>query len=273
METKFTPIAMRCNKEQFEAIKPKFKNTKWKVLSDIMVDFKVDAYLVNNYKKNKIVNIHETCKANRGRTVYEKWNEATFLRACGIEVDEPITVSKEFILDFHNKVIWPSVRSKIEKEFPQLFESKLEVGRWYKSPEFGSSLFCVTKINRDYATAYGFNFIGKWQDKKDKFASSNLENKTLATPEEVETALINEAKKRGFKEGLKGFIDQDLNKNTNKKLMFSHLSFDEDYNWLCDGHGNVIFKNGKWATIIDQTTEMTLEQRVSKLEEQIKNLK
>jgi hypothetical protein len=124
METKFTPIAMRCTQEQFEAIKPKFKNTKWKVLSDIMVDFKIDAYLVNNYKKNKIVNIHEDCKGNRGRTVYETWDEATFLRACGIEVDEPLTVSKEFILDLHNEVIWPSVKDKIEKEFPQLFEVK-----------------------------------------------------------------------------------------------------------------------------------------------------
>jgi hypothetical protein len=123
METKFTPIAMRCTQEQFEAIKPKFKNTKWKVLSGIMVDFKVDAYLVNNYKENKIVNIHETCKANHGRTVYENWNEATFLRACGIEVEE-LTVSKEFILDLHNEVIWPSVKDKIEKEFPQLFEVK-----------------------------------------------------------------------------------------------------------------------------------------------------
>jgi len=124
METKFTPIAMRCNKEQFKAIKPKFKSTKWEVLNGVMVDFKIDAYLVNNYKKNKIVNIHETCKENNGRTVYETWDEAIFLRACGIEVDEPLTVSKQFILELHNEVIWPSVKAKIEKEFPQLFEVK-----------------------------------------------------------------------------------------------------------------------------------------------------
>jgi hypothetical protein len=38
--------------------------------------------------------------------------------------DEALTVSKEFILDLHNEVIWPSVKDKIEKEFPQLFEVK-----------------------------------------------------------------------------------------------------------------------------------------------------
>ncbi len=38
--------------------------------------------------------------------------------------DEPLTVSKQFILDLHNEVIWPSVKTKIEKEFPQLFEVK-----------------------------------------------------------------------------------------------------------------------------------------------------
>lgn len=37
--------------------------------------------------------------------------------------DEPLTVSKEFILDLHNDVVW-STKAKIEKEFPQLFEVK-----------------------------------------------------------------------------------------------------------------------------------------------------
>jgi hypothetical protein len=37
---------------------------------------------------------------------------------------EKVEVSKEFILDLHNDVIWPSVKSKIEKEFPELFEPK-----------------------------------------------------------------------------------------------------------------------------------------------------
>lgn len=123
METKFTPIAMRCNQEQFEAIKPKLEKANFKILNDRMVPFNIDEYLTNSFNGNKIVNIHSCIKHNN-RTVYETWDEATFLRACGIEVDEPLTVSKEFILDLHNDVIWPSVKAKIEKEFPKLFEVK-----------------------------------------------------------------------------------------------------------------------------------------------------
>ena len=184
---------------------------------------------------------------------------------------EKLEVSKEFILDLHNEVILLSVKAKIEKEFPQLFESKLEVGRWYKSPEFGSSLFCVTKINGDYATAYGFNFIGIWQDEKAEFAFSNLENKTLATPEEVETALINEAKKRGFEDGVKII---PLNKTIAKAVidLGFKIEFKQYENEFWMG-GYCLFKNGKWAEIIEKPTEMTLEQRVANLEEQLKQLK
>lgn len=37
---------------------------------------------------------------------------------------EKVEVSKEFILDLHKEIIWPTVKAKIEKEFPQLFEVK-----------------------------------------------------------------------------------------------------------------------------------------------------
>jgi hypothetical protein len=38
--------------------------------------------------------------------------------------DETFTITKEFILDLHKEVIWPSVKAKIEKEFPSVFEVK-----------------------------------------------------------------------------------------------------------------------------------------------------
>ena len=38
--------------------------------------------------------------------------------------DDTFTITKEFILDLHNEVIWPSVKAKIEKEFPSVFEVK-----------------------------------------------------------------------------------------------------------------------------------------------------
>lgn len=261
METKFTPIAMRCNQEQFDAIKPKFKNTKWKVLSGIMVDFKVDAYLVNNYKKNKIVNIHETCKANHSRTVYETWDEATFLRACGIEVDEPLTVSKEFILEAHNSAC-STWKRKLEEQFPSVFvKDELGVGVWnYSKTKYGNfeNLF----KSDDGINWYGF-VNGDWFEKTDisDFTTLNLRQ---STPEEVETALINEAKKRGFKEGVKfksvsPNIDGETDILINGDIYYSVIG---NYVYSSCGY---IFQNGKWATIIEQPTEMTVAEIEQKL--------
>ena len=185
METKFTAVAMRCNKEQFEAIKPKLKGK-----DTIIWCFGKYPYLCNNFdNKKNITNISKGNETFKTYKKYETWNEATFLRACGIEVkptleevkayfknakevksqdhvgkqiidisnyeyfdfnrdgviwlndcclwddemgyaeiisykDEPLTVSKEFILDLHKEVVWPSVKAKIEREFPSVFEPK-----------------------------------------------------------------------------------------------------------------------------------------------------
>lgn len=84
---KFTPIAMRCTQEQFEAIKPKLnKNTE--ILYYRFGDFSNLHYLTNcfNGKKNNITNI-ELGLDSYDRTVHERWNEEIFLKACGIEVD------------------------------------------------------------------------------------------------------------------------------------------------------------------------------------------
>lgn len=276
METKFTAVAMRCNQEQFEAIKPKFKNTKWKVLSDIMVNFEVDAYLVNNYKKNKIVNIHETCKAYHNRTVYETWNEATFLRACGIEAAEPLTVSKEFILEAHNSAC-STWKRKLEEKFPSVFvKDELEVWKWYKNGDAGYSnsiacVFEVSKEDKDAFSGYGFERNGKWAEDYDfGWASYNW---IPATPKEVETALIAEAKKRGFEEGV-NIVDLYNGKSKNDYVLISSDDFEyekvpcgklQGKMALRDSDGSILFVDGKWATIIEQPTEMTVAEIEAKL--------
>ncbi len=180
--------------------------------------------------------------------------------------DEPLTVSKEFILDLHKDVVWPTVKAKIEKAFPSVFvKDELEVGKWYKSPEFGSSLFRVTKINGNYATAYGFNFVGKWQDEKDEFAFSHLENKTLATPEEVETALINEAKKRGLYGNISIITPYDGTERRLKDNGSKFNYFENEKECYLTYYGWRVFQNGKWATIIEQPTKMTVAEIEEKL--------
>ena len=76
----------------------------------------------------------------------------------------------------------------------------------------------------------------------------------LATEEEVREALINEAKKRGYKEGVKckfGIIEDIRTIKTND------FEFKLEYNTLCikrkDGNSDIIFRNGKWNEIIEET--------------------
>jgi hypothetical protein len=245
---KFTPIAMRCNQEQFEAIKPKLINNIQE-----MSGFKVCNYLTNNLggKEMIVSNIHYTDKERKNRTVYEIWNEETFLRACGIEVDEPLTVSKEFILELHNDVIWPSVKAKIEKEFPQLFEVKLEVGKWYKV--VGKNIIFSLYEDGIYGFMNGVEKTMNW----DFVYNSVLE---LADESLVETALVNEAKKRGFKEGvkIKNLFDYNLIicKGEINNFYSNQLWFDKV---------GCIFKDGKWAEILPQPIKMTVAEVEAKL--------
>jgi hypothetical protein len=169
---------------------------------------------------------------------------------------EKVEVSKDFIIYLHNEVIWPSVKAKIEKEFPQLFEVKLEVGKWYKTKG------CLFNFQLN-SKSYGFN--GKkwvktnWIVEPNKVDEKNWKP-ISATTEEVETALVNEAKKRGFKEGvkIKNLFDYNLIicKGEINNFYSNQLWFDKV---------GCIFKDGKWAEILPQPIKMTVAEVEAKL--------
>ena len=91
-------------------------------------------------------------------------------------------------------------KKQLKKQLKEL--PSLEVGRWYKSKyrDWTYLLYLVSIDNGlDSCTAYGF--VGdEWYSTKDINFDAD---QTPATDKEVETALIKEAKKRGFKEGVK----------------------------------------------------------------------
>jgi len=176
---------------------------------------------------------------------------------------------KEFILQAHNEACtdW---KTKIEKEFPKLFkETELVVGKWYKLTEH----YC------DLSKGSVFPFVGyqgdfrRWsvvghsifsEDTRD-FSAPPSNTLTPATDEEVETALINEAKKRGFKEGvtIKGMgssRNRTLDKGGFKTLKSNNVLW-----WGSGSFGYDVFKKGKWATIIEQKTDLTVAQIEEKL--------
>ena len=86
-----------------------------------------------------------------------------------------------------------------------LIEPELEIGKWYKRSL--GTLICYNG-NTDLMSGYGFNMNGDWTNGNFPFGDEWCEW-TEATDKEVETALIKEAKKRGFKEGASVTIKAD----------------------------------------------------------------
>lgn len=83
MENNFAPIAMKCNQQQFDAIKPILEKHGMKITE--ISPFDEYPYLTNNLKNQQglISNIAEGWNAH-----YEQWNQDTFLKACGIETNQ-----------------------------------------------------------------------------------------------------------------------------------------------------------------------------------------
>jgi hypothetical protein len=161
---------------------------------------------------------------------------------------------KEFIKQGH-KAACSEWKEKIEKEFPNLFKKDaLVVGKWYKE-NFSQRMVCINKP-RDFVNGYGFGCEG-WVS----YVGTNygdFSGWTLATDKEVEEALIKEAKKRGFKEGVRyiGAFDGLKNKVCGFCYFFSQ-------NQLCS-NGGTIFITGKWAEILETITKEQAEKELGK---------
>lgn len=163
--------------------------------------------------------------------------------------------------------------SKVKKWFPEVFETKLEVGRWYKGKHIGNSgLIFVQKYNGidKGLTAFGFCWNSfNWRDSNSDWCENSKQYLIEATEEEVFEALKNEAVKRGFKDG--AYIKNCLRNQANEYRGFNiggsitldrhnelwmDVCGDEDY-YYC------IFKDGKWAEIINILTKEEAEKKLN----------
>lgn len=82
----FRPIAMRCNKKQFESVRDILSEGGMEI-DNISNNWDDLSYLVNNYDcKNKVVtNAYPTAKRSYGRILFEEWDKDIFLEYCGIQ--------------------------------------------------------------------------------------------------------------------------------------------------------------------------------------------
>lgn len=151
----------------------------------------------------------------------------------------------------------------LKEYFPDVFKPILEEGKWYKG-NHGSFNFLKnnTTINGFLTsnTGYGIDYKGDWCDVFDS-SGTKPENLKLATKEEVEKALISEAKKRGFKEGVKYIPISQIGDLNDKFYVAEHdvEMYEGNLQLYCGMQW--VFADGKWAEIIQETEiELTLDQ-------------
>lgn len=265
MKTQFTPIAMRCTKEQFKAIKRKLKG-KVKIAKDVFRWYNDEENYLTNHFNDEIEVKFTTIK--NGRKFYETWDEATFLKACGIEIDT-YTVSKDFILEAHESAC-STWKTKIENKFPELFPKvELELNKWYKNKKWEGSLFFYDgETNKENGShcGYGFTYNHEWVDFSKNGNWNINDGYELATKEEVETSLIAEAKKRGLLN--KGVMVKSAYSQIKETINGLNLKYSELENSLYSNYGVkdsiCLFHNGKWAEIISEPIELSLDEIAEK---------
>lgn len=161
-----------------------------------------------------------------------------------------------------------------QKQIDELKSSpKFEVGKWYKSAD-GMHFVMLLEYERQYSKVVGI-IDGYWKESK-TFGMHGFSEMRPATKEDIESALIKEAEKRGFKEGAyfkclekgivrpyKQFYKKHWGTGTSLKLKY----FIEDDHLFCDdGLWNEgenycsnpsIYRQGKWAEIVPSQPKLT----------------
>lgn len=155
-------------------------------------------------------------------------------------------ITQEQIKQLHHNAFHENnqlVIADLKNWFPEAFEKHLEIGKWYK----GENTF-INIVNLKSNRAYGFNIFKEWENECDGWYFNNL---TLATSKEVNEALVQEAKKRGF-------IKDDLAIHPFLNSQNQYFYFANGFKlWFSDfsGQKTLIFKDGLWATIETITKE------------------
>lgn len=170
-------------------------------------------------------------------------------------------ITEEQIKEGYNAACY-KWKNKIKEWFPSVFNINIEVGKWYKTKM--GSIYYINRRDGFVYYGYGFPFEGVYFKPNVKVKEYEFEE--LATREQVEELLINEAIKRY------GRHWRELKIKTNN---ISYNSF--DYTPVYDNcslwnYNGVIFKNGEWAELYKETV-LTKQEIADKLNIPIDELK
>lgn len=159
-------------------------------------------------------------------------------------------ITKEQIIELS---IQNNIEIKLKNWFPDAFKTNFT--GWAKD---------VHEINEDWIAyyendilKYGINANGDWFESKSNSYYNECESNREATEEEVKTALINEAKKRGFVTWC----------TWNSSVFTAFTGYSFYYNFKHNSltlQGATIFKNGIWK-IVDDIVETITKEDAEKL--------
>ena len=92
MNQNIKPIAMRCTKEQFDAIRPKLEEAGLRILLPTFIT--PPRYLTNFFNgKGNVTDLSKKVALEETDNLFEEWNEQTFLEHCGIVSKQPRMVT------------------------------------------------------------------------------------------------------------------------------------------------------------------------------------
>lgn len=254
----FKAIAMKCNQEQFDRIKPKLEEAGVKI-NDIW-NFESCSYLTNAYRGCDCVsNIQRGSLHDFNRTVHETWNEEIFLKSFGIEIETVYAITKEQIIKYD-----------MREEFPEVFSVELEIGKWYKVTD-KENFF----LRHEYAlvmyseTEKHTGFAYRREEWTENFRNLHhlikrgTDSVEAATHEEVFEALKSEAVRR-YKEG--DYVNppsKQWSRSIKLNLGIDEIEFTYRQKELlyC---GVLVFSKGKWAETIPTITKEEAEKLLNK---------
>ena len=158
---------------------------------------------------------------------------------------------KEFIKKAHSAACY-EWRKNIEKEFPKLFKEDNTPDGWY----FASDSKVFLYYFDGNTITYGFNWEGEFRDNLMVSGKHGIK----ATDKEVREALIKEAKRRGFKEGVKFKSMNNRFSVLNESFRYQEISKNTLDAFGCYN----IFQDGEWATIVETITKEQAEKELGK---------
>lgn len=167
-----------------------------------------------------------------------------------------LKTTEEFVREAHSAAC-STWKTKIEKEFPELFEKKLIFGKWYVSKTDLHDWLMNYQGNR---IGYGFNTTKEWRD---NYIMIEDDDWIEATNEEIESALIAEVKNK-YK------IPCRINYLDGRKGVLSGISlhFNKEKNALAAsgyGEADFVFQDGIWAEILPKEKTTISKEKALKI--------